>query len=327
MHARGLSFQIVHGILTVVVVLCASATVSFGQGQAFVRDESAIGRDIDYYHEAISLRVRKTAENLDEFFADERSIEESNETQVRVHLALRQEDGGNPTVRLSLRGRIVMPYLRERLQVFIDTDGRERDVRDQLSETADVTADDKSIFAGLRYVTRETRRSRVSIDGGLRWRGGLVPFVRARARRHWTLDEWLIRGTQQFFWFSDRGFGETSTVDFERTLDADHFFRSSTSGTWSEVSNGIDWQQRFALFNQLAPDQVLGLELKIEGHTRPNTHVSKYEGTLRWRKQGHRDWLIYEVAPALLFPRENDFTLTPLITLRVEIVFGDPLFL
>lgn len=286
-------------------------------------NESVLAEEVDYYHEAISKGVLRMANRIDQFFVDDRILDESNKTQLQFSTAVRYEDGRNLTIRMSLKGRIVLPYLQERWQVFVDTDGPERDIKDDLRQTEAVTEDDKSLFTGLRYVTHETRRSRVSVDGGLRWRGGPVPFVRLRARRTLTYDPWALRFTQLFFWFENRGFGERTTIDFDRWLDDTHLFRATPSVIWSEESQGVDLRQSFSVYCFWSDDTMIAVHFDVEGHTRPTAQVDKYEATLRWRQRSYRDWMFYEVAPAMAFPRENDFALTPILTLKVEILFGD----
>ncbi len=311
------------GGLLAVLGLLFLAVAAQAQGDRYVRHDLTLAEEVDYYHETISKGVLRMANRIDQFFADDRILEESDKTQLRMTSSVRYEDGKNLTMRVSLKGRLVMPYLQERLQLFVDTDGRERDIKDELRETSEVSEDDKSLFTGVRYVTRETRRSRVSVDGGLRWRGGPVPFARVRGRRTLTFDHWAVRFTQLFFWFEDRGFGERTTIDFDRWLDDVHFFRASPSATWSEVSEGVDLRQTFTVFHFMSSDTMVGFDLDVQGHTRPTAKVDKYEATFRWRQRSHRDWMFFEVAPGLSFPRRNDFELTPILTLKLEVLFGN----
>lgn len=279
---------------------------------------------IDQWHETISKRVSKTAENVDEFFGDKRTFEEANVTQLRLDSRLQYEDLTDLTIKLSFSGNISLPRVSERVQIFIDTEGRERDVKEGFQTAPGVDDDQKSIFTGLRYVTRETRRSLISLDGGLRWRSGPVPLIRLRGRRTFVYDEWAIRMVQTLFWVQDRGFGEQTRVDFERKLDPQHFIRITPSAIWSEWSRGVDLRQVFSIVHIRDSDNMITVELDIQGYTRPSAKVDKYEASLRWRTRGHRPWLFYEVAPGMAFKREFDFEIRPVLTLRVEATFGEP---
>lgn len=288
------------------------------------RHPSNFMREVDRWHETVSLQVSRTADNIDEFFGDKRSQEEMNDTQIRLNTAIQYEDLTDLTLKFSLSGNISLPHLSERLQILVDTDGRERNLKQGLQTAPDVTDEQKSIFTGLRYVTRETRRSLISLDGGMRWRGGPVPVIRLRGRRTFVYDEWAIRLVQTGFWVSDRGFGEQTRVDFERKLDDQHFLRLTPSKIWSEWSDGVDLRHVVSVVHIRDEDNMIALELDIQGHTRPSAVVDKYEASLRWRTRGHRPWLFYEVASGMAFKRQFNYEIRPVLSVRVEATFGAP---
>lgn len=293
------------------------------QGGGYIRTDPTLVEEVDSYHAAISERVLQTAMRIDEFFAEDRILEENRETLLRVQSALRYDDGRDLTFRLNLSGRFVMPHLEEQLQLFFDTDGRERDLKEGLKETPAVTEDDRSLFTGIRYTPRDTRRTRLNLDGGLRWHSGPQPFARVRGRRTFLFDYWAMRVTQTAFWFNHRGVGLQTKIDFERWLDEQHFFRARPSAVWSEESEGVDLRQTFNIYHTMNEDTLVGIDLDVQGHTWPSAKVDKYEASLRWRQRTYRDWMFFEISPGLAFPRDNDFQLTPIITLRLEVLFGD----
>ncbi len=284
---------------------------------------NAIESELDYYHNAISLHVVQFANRLDEFFADDRILEESDETLVKVTSSVNITEGRNPTFRISLRGRLALPHLENRLQIFVDSLGADRDLSEDLSTTPETTEEDKSLFTGMRFMARETRRSRVSLDGGLRWRGGPVPFARIRGRRNFVMDPWLMRITQSVFWFEDRGFGETTRVDFDRWMHENLFFRSSSSATWSEASDGVEFDQKLSLFQSVTYSKAVGISINALGHTHPSTVIDEYGLIWRYRQRMHRDWLFVEAAPGLIFPRDENYEATPTATLSIEAFFGN----
>jgi len=305
-------------------VLSVHTAPLYAQGGEYITDHKPTSvSEVDYIHDAVSRRVLNLANRLDYLFAEERVVEENNESIVQVNVLTRYILDESPVLRLSLKGRLVLPYLEDRVQLIFDSADRERDIKDDLRITDVENEDERSLFTGLRYLAKETKRSRISLDGGLRWRGGPVPFARVRGRRVMTFDPWIIRLTQTVFWFSDRGFGETTQLDFERVLDDVHFFRATPSATWSETTRGVDLRQRFTVFHQLAYERILAADLDIQAHTRPTFQVDKYEFTLRYRRPFYRPWLLIEVAPGIQFTRENNYDAAPMITLKSEILFGD----
>ena len=297
---------------------CLTAVRAAGEDNGEKGNEA----QIDHYHGTISAYVVEATRQVDRFFADDRILDETDQTQVRVTSAVRFEDGKKLTLRMSLSGRFEMPYLEDRFLGFIETDQRERDIKEGLQEAPDVTDDEKSFFAGLRYTLRETYDTRLSLDGGARWHRGPQPFTRIRARRTFAYDPIDIRLTQNAFWYAHRGFGLQTVLDFEYWLDADHFFRASPSMVWSEESQGVDLRQLFSIYHYRQKDTMVGFVYDIRGHTHPSAQVDKYAATFRWRRRTYRDWLYFEIAPGLLFPREKNYDPIPVLTLKMEVMFG-----
>ena len=70
----------------------------------------------------------------------------------------------------------------------------------------------------------------------------LEPFVKARFTKIYPMQDWAVRGDQNFYWFDDSGFGSDSTVDFDRPVGQEHLFRASSFARWTEES---EYFQRF----------------------------------------------------------------------------------
>jgi len=308
-------------ILSALLLVSTGSPLS-AQGESYIKEKYSITREVDYVHDTISRSFLYLANRIDDIFAEERFIEETNESIIQLNTLTRYVAEENPVIRFSLKGRLALPYLENRLQLIFDSAERERDIRNDF-RTTDTSTDDRSFFTGVRFLARETRRSRLSLDGGLRWRGGPVPFARVRGRRAFLFDPWLVRLTQSVFWFSDRGFGETTLLDFERPLDETHLFRASPSVTWAEDTRGVDVRQRISVIHLLRARRLIAAELDIQAHTHPSFEVDKYEFALRYRRPAHRDWLFVEIAPGVQFRRDNDYKMAPMITFKAEVLFGD----
>lgn len=306
-----------------VLIFFVFGTSALGS-QGYIRqaEEPLWIADVDRWHANLSARLLHTAAAVDDFFVDDRSLDERQDSHLRVNTSIRYEDLDRLTFRVNLSGQIDLPKVREEIKLFFDTEGKERDISESLRTAPDVPDNERSVFTGLRYVTRETRRSLVTLDGGLRWRNGPIPVIRVRGRRTFVYDVWAIRATQTFFWREDRGFGEQTRIDFERMLDDQHFLRLSPSKIWSETSQGLDLRHAASVVHIRSPHTMIGVELDVQGHTHTSAKVDKYEAAVRWRQRGHRDWLFFEVAPGMAFKREFDFEMRPILTLRCEILFG-----
>jgi hypothetical protein len=179
--------------------------------------------------------------------------------------------------------------------------------------------DGNRVDIGLRYTFVERSRTNLSLSGGLRLDAPTDPFVRARYRYLQPLGERsLARVTQNLFWQDDEGFGESTRIDLESRLAPDSLLRWSTSGLFSESSDGWEWRTEGDFFRRLSRRTALNFGVSAEGVTRPSAVVDSYRTHLRFRRNFLRDWLFYEIEPELRWPREEDYDLTPGIILRLE---------
>ena len=89
------------------------------------------------------------------------------------------------------------------------------------------------------------------------------------------------------------------------------------------TSDGIEWSQRFSLQRVLSRRRAISIDLEAFGPTEPATYVEEYEAAFRYRQRIWREWLFYEIEPALVFPRERGYDTRPELTFRLELVLGD----
>ena len=121
-------------------------------------------------------------------------------------------------------------------------------------------------------------------------------------------------------------------VDFEKLFKNQLFFRSSSEGKLSEEFDGVDWLQAFVLYQRINKKTSLSYETSVNGVTEPLALATNYRLAVRFRKNFHRKWLFYEIAPELTWPvtlDEERLEITEnrrskwLIFFRLEVHFGN----
>ena len=273
---------------------------------------------MDRAHLAVSKKVIGLANRFDLFFGDEFIEDEVGPTFVKLSSSVKVAEQLDLDTKFRASVRIPLPRLRHRMQLLIESMDNEDE-----SVINDDSVEDRDLFTGLRYIFREDARIRLQTDGGIKFRPSPEPFARLRARKTIDLDPWAIRFTETLFWFSDKGFGETSRLDLDRKLSENALFRSTSSATWSEDSKGVDMFQSLSLFKSLNGHRALGFELSADGHTSPSTVVEKYSARVRIRRNIHDGWMFLEISPEAEFPRDRDYKFSPLMTFKLEVLFGD----
>jgi hypothetical protein len=91
-------------------------------------------------------------------------------------------------------------------------------------------------------------------------------------------------------------------IDIEKLFKNQLFFRSSSEGKVSEEFDGVDWLQAFILYQRIDRKTSLSYESSASGITEPLALATNYRLGVRFRKNFHRKWLFYEIAPEVTWP-------------------------
>ncbi len=282
---------------------------------------------MDNAHDHISRRLLSSAEWFDAFFDDERYETEVNESRMRLSFESSAINGEGVNFDARTHLKIVLPELEERLSFEISGDTSPGIPSDRLSDgnlkKTDEDEEGGGFTAGFRYLLTTTDRLNIHLKSGARIRS-FEPMVYIGPRYRQTFDyrPWALRFTQRVRWYSDEGWESISRLDLEREFFKDYFFRTSSEVKWYEMENGLFYDLAFSFSRAIDRRTAIELQWINQFRTRPHEHLSTTIVQLRYRRIIWRDWLSFEVAPQIAYPRERDYNFTPGILFKAHIVFG-----
>ncbi len=282
---------------------------------------------VDSVHEMLSKSVSATAAWMDDFFDDQNYEDEVNQSTLRLTLSTLWEENEDLDVEAKVRLRVSLPRWENRLQLVLagdsDDSGAFDDLEDEDLELPGDGDGDRNVALGLRYFAKQTKRQNVSLSGGLRWRDGAPRiYIQPRYRFFTDLGTWNARFIQKVGWFDPDGWESRSTLQFERILDKDYFFRTEGKLDWYEDEEGWFPQLNFILRKPLSQKRMASLEWRNYFETKPDSILESSVIKLRYRQRVYRDWLWFEVAPQVTFPEEDDYDWQPGLMLKLEAYFG-----
>lgn len=257
---------------------------------------------------------------MDSFFRDDDFEPESEENSMRISLGYNHESRQRPDLDLDLRAKINLPNTEKRTRLLFESDEDDNDVR---SSAPSSTLDENAYRASLRFLLDVSKTWNTDLDAGVKFRLPLEPFVRLRLRRVKHFVNWDARLQQSFFWFNSKGFGETTRVEFLRSIGYHSIFTVNTSAEYLVDTDIIDGIHEYSLFHELGKQEAIGARLGVSFTTEENLHVDDYFLSARYRRSLYQDWLFWELEPQIRFPEEHDFKFTPSISLKLEMYVGD----
>ncbi|NIV64650.1 MAG: hypothetical protein GWN40_00365, partial [Nitrosopumilaceae archaeon] len=289
-----------------------------GQEPNFTEEEN--NGTINRTHRFFSESVLRATNQLDNFWGDDRSLEEANRSRIWVRMDFDIDQNSGFDFKPNVIANIRIPRTNDRLHLFFnseegDDDELESDIRDN----------DEHGTLFLRYFLFNSPWYSLGADTGVRIRSsGVAWFAGLRARIYTTYGKWGFRLTDQFRWFTDRQFTNKTRFDVERILVKDKtFFRSSTFGNWFQKKTGYFIEQNFQLFHKLAERTGIVLQWRTIGETRLDDFFKETRVRIRLRKNIRWRWLFGEMAPSIFWKEKDDWETNVGIRFRVEVHFGN----
>jgi hypothetical protein len=292
-------------------------------------DEPSYFDWLDKPRDYLSERFVSMSAKMDSFFAAERVFEESRGSFLRVYGDLSYKEAQASDFSIKVQAKLVLPALQRRLKLTLESDDATLSDNSQgnvISTPKGVPNVDvpKDFRAGVQVLMKDTPRWYINTDAGIRIRRFLPdPFVRLRARRAQDIFDWQFSLTQSVYWTEQAGAGANITFDADHKLSNDFLGRSETAATWSDHDQNFNFDQSFIIFQAINQNNAMAYQAGIFGVSQPNSHVTDYALSAKWRHRLHREWLFVEVQPLLSWPEDQDFRPTTSILFRVEAVFGD----
>lgn len=229
---------------------------------------------------------------FDDFFGSDRVLEEVAGTYVRFQTDLVFDEEEGTKVDPGLDFSVELPNISRRLKLTFESD-EDTQLRD-IAPGNDPNVTENSI--GLRLDMLDTLQQNIKLSVSLK------PRIRLRYRYSKAVwDELVFRYTQEIQ--REEGInGARTRFDLEMPLFSSLFFRSTSDGFVSDEYPGVEWLQAFSLFQRLSSKASLAYEAGINGFSKPLNVTSNYRLGIRYRRNIHRDWLFFEVAPAMSWP-------------------------
>lgn len=274
---------------------------------------------VDKTQEHLSERLISAATWLDSFFDDSRYVIEENRTRARLKLnaGIEKHDSFEFKARVSLK--LHLPRINDRLNLLISANDDEDFDIERSSSPLNSRDDESDLTAALQFFARETEKMNISTTAGL---STSYAYAGVRYRGLYDYNTWQGRFTSRLRYYTDDGWESRNQYDIERQVSDNLLFRTTIEANWEEEFNGVPHALIFSLFQVVQLDRAILYDVGNYFHTRPSYQMTDMVFRLRYRQRFYRDWLVFEVAPQVAFPKEYDRDFNPGIIFKLEADFG-----
>ncbi|MEP4890217.1 MAG: hypothetical protein ABJV04_09350 [Aliiglaciecola sp.] len=275
---------------------------------------------LDSMHKNISESVLDTAQWFDNFFANENLQEDQKALgEVRLRLGIEPRSRSLEEFEARLKVRVKLPNLKNRVDLILTDFDEDQDDKIGSSGNSQFNRED-SINLALRY--------KVSPDSGLSHRIGFGRrfqyYAKSRYRDALSLSNSLeMRYDASIYYYNRDKFGTSLSLTFDYDYSKHLLLRYHNRFEYRDRSNDWLWQHSWQGFKQINDTSAVIYGYYIEGITQPNYRLEEHLVSVKLRKQTKRNWLFYEVEPFILWRRNEHFSASYGLALRIEGYFGE----
>jgi hypothetical protein len=277
---------------------------------------------VDRIHQALSGYVSVTAGKVDGFFDDERYADEVNTTRAKLRVDYFLEKGEDPELKLRFNLNLALPRINKRLKLLVSGKPDEEET-DETGGGLGEEGEDDNVDVAIVYTPVETVEHNLSMRTGLRFKS-ITPawWLGPRWRAYSQGEVWGTRLTNFFRWYTDTDFRIDTTLDFERPITEDFFYRQTIKGKWDQDKPRYDYDIVFTVFQRLKSNRALEYEYRNKFKSTNDHQLDNIIFKVTYRQNIWRRWLFFEIAPQVSFPENEGWDFTPGILFRLETIIG-----
>lgn len=240
----------------------------------------------------INTRFCEPALWFDNFFANDRIFNEGvagTYVRWRNEFSYDEEEYFDYTMKLNFS--VELPGFNHKARLTFEGE-EDEDLRD----IAPGSTSDTTESLGLQFDVKEHKRSKFNVNVSL------DPKLRLRYRYTQPVGDRITMRLTQELQRKGSVNSARSLFQYEHVFKESFLLRSSTEIKLSEEYEGLDWLQAFVLYQRLDNRTSLSYETSANGITQPRRLTTNYRLGIRFRKNIHREWLFYEIAPEYTWP-------------------------
>ncbi|MCY7295354.1 hypothetical protein [Alteromonas sp. a30] len=277
---------------------------------------------LDDLHLSLTSSVHDTANWLDTFFVnDSLELDQDAHGYARIRLAWEPRSRNFAEFESRLRVSWKLPKFKNQVSVVFSDYDEDLDQAPVKAAQNDVIEDQNRFNLALRWI-RNTDNSKIwshRIGIGRQ----LQPFVRTRLIKKFAMGEGNnLRTEVSGYYYAKDGFGSHLGLQYEHGISENSVLRFDNHLYYRGDDNDWLWRQSLYMMHQVNERSAFIHGVYVEGESEPNYQVTEYLVSSRWRKNALREWLFFEVEPFVLWSREDNFSASYGVALRVEGFFG-----
>ncbi|MCP5207460.1 MAG: hypothetical protein H7A01_09685 [Hahellaceae bacterium] len=305
--------------------------------ESIVYDQDKIDPvDIDFTEEKIlwlldirndwSEKISATGGELDAFFAGKQSQIHSNASFLRLRIGPTFAKSGSWDTSPDIKFKLNLPLTKSKYRFVLESDPDDgKSLADKAAENiiGGANTERENATGAFRLISDLADGWVLTNDLGVKIRWPPDPFVRTKAAKEWQLaDGWSTEVLASAYWYQSDGVGANIVNNFDKQLTSALFFRNTAEIRWTEEEDKFEFSETVNLYHTWDQKRVVRYRAGLLSESKPKSRPVEYYLEATYRQKLYRNWLFYEIIPALTFPDDDNYKTNPSITVKLEILFS-----
>jgi len=267
------------------------------------------------------------AEGVDRYFSKEDAPPDyKNESYVKIQLKQTWEEHGEIQTDVRVKAKFDLPNTQRKMKLFFSSDeASENSLEERVrSNSTGERFSRKESVSGIEITPdSEWHKWKRSARLGIKLKAPLVGFGRYRLRRpfnNW--GAWTPEFLQEVWYFSDRGWGETSEFELRRPLGDLLGLRYWTVLEYEDQYDYFQNVHVFSLSQRLSDRSSVDYRAGLVFSTEFQAQLSAYFIGTSYTYKLYEEWVFVTASPEVFFPRNNNWNAEASFTIKLDVYFS-----
>jgi hypothetical protein len=271
--------------------------------------------------------IYRYSENIDRFLSDDNSsyIYANDEQKSSLELSpfMTFEDKRDPEYRFKVQASLRLPRTSQKLSLSFE-DYSSSDSIDDVGNKTDQN-NDNNYLLGLEYFSYRKALSSLNFGFGIKLNNAQIdPYVTLKIQKQLDAYDGRITISNRLKYFLNLHVDNRLECYYGYFMSDTTKFQWLNSYRYRDEKHTHELSSTFRIHNMISKKKNIYADINIyllKNNTTP-FDINYYKTGFHYHKNLHKEWLYYEIAPALMFRIENDYKPTARIFLTLGLVLG-----
>jgi hypothetical protein len=283
--------------------------------------EQDFSDQVSEVHQSVSERILSISDSIDWFLTDEEQSRK-NKTRVKLSFMSSKMESSDIENDFNFKVSLRLPNFQNKLKLTFENEAEEDNKVIRQQGRLKTERGSRGARSSLSLWMKEVMNFRVKLTTGVKLKFPPQIFGKLKLNRIDHIGKWRVQFAPTFLWSSEEGYGEYTSLYFDREISKWMLFRFSNEQNWYDDTDELKTSHGPSLIHQLSEKRVISYNFRANFTNRPTFEIENYNFNIGYRQNLKKNWFFYHFIPQMDFAKDNDFKMRLGATIKISLIFG-----